>query len=73
MALEQLDQAAQAIIERNRIAREASSQRASRLISIIMGTTTETLEDFNDDLAARFSEALGTPVEAESFGGANGD
>jgi len=73
MALEQLDQAAQAIIERNRIAREASSQRASRLISIIMGTTTETLEDFNDDLAAGFSEALGAPVEAESFSGVNGD
>jgi hypothetical protein len=72
MEPEQLDQAAQAIIERNRIAREASSQRASRLISIIMGSTTETLEDFNDELAAGFSEALGTPEQAESSGGANG-
>ena len=72
MDAEQLGKAAQAIIQKNREAREASSARASRLIGIIMGTTTQTLEDFNDELAAGFSEALGKAVEAESPGSVDG-
>jgi hypothetical protein len=73
MEPEQFEKAAQAIIERNRIAREASLQRTSRLTAIMLGNTTDTLEAFTDDLAASFSEALRDAVEAEPSSGADSD
>ena len=72
MDSELFDQAARDFVAKNRAARELASQQSSRLISIMMGNTSDTLEDFNDELAAGLSEALGEAEQAESSSSVDG-